>query len=997
MKKVIAVACTVLLAGIECGAPLSVFAQERGTGAGTTTQVRQNSSSPAVVNPNPNSQLGNFFPDKSKGGETIIKELEKISEMAQTPQSMEKIQELEKRGEKFFEQHLINQALISWQEMYGMSLEMKYAEGQGKALTNMCRCYVEQGQWIKAKYLGENAIEVLAGVQDQQSLARARVALAQAYFGLDNPVWATQQLDAALKVLTTSGLNNPAEAARVMYLCANLCLQFGKTKEGMRFFQEGATYSAQAGDLSKSVEVRIATVTSMIELGWFTAAQEEANKLLSLARSNPKYGVVYLLPALQTLANAQYAADEFSSARKTYEQAYALYPKLDSRSISDISRANMDQGYAYCLASTGDLDQARQYLLKALPVFKAKSDAYNQAQATNALGVFEVLDGQPAKGIAYFMQAVDFQPVIQPKAPKLHAIILQNMAGAEYRTGAYRDAKSHLEAALNILANTKEQQLKGRLFQCLAETAFKAADLTSAESYANKAVGISERINDDGCLWRSYLLRARLQLSRQEIDLAKESLKSAVSYFRSPQAGDFTTADSLAFPTSREDMAASLVQLMANQGLTEQALLAAEQIKEENFISEWLRRGGQVKPEDRDVYLELTTQRARIHAAEVSATPDKLVKEWQSWMERFRSIVTANRSLARLIAPVPNSPADIIAAVQKTKATVVEYLVGPESTMVFTIDPLGRISSTNLPVNRAKLKTQVTTLLETGAKGGAEEPGSQGEKLTLRALYNQLLPASVRQFLPTTADQMVVFIPDGPLYNLPFAALIDEKGKFFVESHLLSMASSMSVIMDCPPEYTADLSMLVASTNSSSGGSEQTETAQITSAVGAERVTTLTGKDASLTNLEEQSKGKSVVHFSAKLPLIENNPLRSVLPIFGDKDDQGRKVTADRLCGTPMAVDLIVWSASSVNAKDVRGNAVKIFSRGLNYAGARNVLMSLWWQPDSQRIDELVSVFNSKQAGLNPAQGLRKAQLAAISRDPSLKSWAGFQLLGPGY
>ncbi|CAN5297684.1 hypothetical protein BH11CYA1_BH11CYA1_39140 [soil metagenome] len=993
MKKVIAAACTVLVAGIECGAPVSVLAQNH---SGANTQVKQNSGNPALVTPNPNSQLGNYMPDKSKGGETIIKELEKISETAQTPQSMEKIQELEKRGEKFFDQHLINQALISWQEMYGMSLEMKYAEGQGRALTNMCRCYVEQGSWIKAKYLGENAVEVLASVQDQQSLARARVALAQAYFGLDNPVWATQQLDAALKVLTTAGLNNPGEAARVMYLCANLCLQFNKVKEATRFFQEGATYSVQAGDLPKAVQIRIATVTSMIELGWFTAALEEANKLVSLARSNPKDGVVFLLPALQTLANAQYAANEFSNARKTYEQAYALLPKLDSRQFSDIARANMDQGYAFCLASTGDLDQARQYLLKAMPIFKAKSDAYNQAQAANTIGVIEVMDGQTAKGLAYFTQAIDFQAVIQPKAPKLHAIILQNVADSEYKTGAYRDAKSHLEGALNILATTKEQQLKGRLYQSLAETAFKASDLTSAETFVNKAVGISERINDDGCLWRAYLLRARLQLSRQEIDLAKESLKSAVSYFRSPQAGDFSTADSLGFPTSREDMGASLVQLMANQGLTEQALLAAEQMKEENFISEFLRRGGQVKPEDRDVYLELTTQRARIHAAEVSATPDKLVKEWQSWMERFRSIITSNRSLARLIAPVPNSPADIIAAVQKTKATVVEYLVGPESTMVFTIDPLGRISSTNLPVNRAKLKNQVTTLLEAVGSNGAAEEG-QGEKLTLRALYNQLLPTSVRQFLPTTADQMVVFIPDGPLYNLPFAALIDENGKFFVEGHLLSMASSMSVIMDCPPEYTADLSMLVASTNSANGGSEQSETNQITSAVGAERVTTLTGKDASLTNLEEQSKGKSVVHFSAKLPLIESNPLRSVLPLFGDKDDQGRKVTADRLCGTPMAVDLIVWSASSVNAKDVRGNAVKVFSRGLNYAGARNVLMSLWWQPDTQRIDELVSVFNGKQAGLNPAQGLRKAQLAALSRDPSLKSWAGFQLLGPGY
>jgi CHAT domain-containing protein len=989
MKKVIAVACTVVIAGIECGAPLSALAQQKTV----TNTVKANSGSPAVINNNPNSQLGNYMPDKSKGGETIIKELEKLTEMAQTPQSMEKIQELEKKGEKFFEQHLISQALVSWQEMYGMSLEMKYAEGQGKALTNMCRCYVEQGQWIKAKYLGENAVEVLAGVQDQQSLARARVALAQAYFGLDNPVWATQQLDAALKVLTTSGLTNPTEAARVMYLCANLCLQFGKPKEATRFFQEGATYSAQSGDINKAVQVRIATVTSMIEMGWFTAALEEANKLLSLARANPKSGALYLVPSLQTLANAQYAANDYASARKTYEQAYALLPKVDARAVTDIARANMDQGYAYCLISTGDLEQARTFLLKALPVFKAKQDAYNQAQASNALGVLEVLDGQPAKGMPYFLQALDLQAVVSPKTPKLHATILQNIGAAEYRTGQFRDCKSHLEGALNILANTKEQQFKGRLWQSLAEAALKGADLTSAEGYITKAITIAERINDDGCLWRCYLVRAKLQLARQELDLAKESLKSAVSYFRSPQAGDFPMADGLSFPTSREDMGTILVQMMASQGMTEQALLAAEQLKEENFINEWLKRGGQVKPEDRDVYLELTSQRGRIHAAELTASPDKLVKEWQSWMERFRSVVTANRSLARLIAPVPNSPADIIAAVQRTKATAVEYLVGPESTMVFTIDPQGRISSTNLPVNRARLKSQVAALLEAGTKNGAEETAS--EKPTLKNLYNQLLPATVRRFLPTTADQMIVFIPDGPLYNLPFAALVDENGKFFVESHLLSMASSMSVIMDCPPEYTADLNMLVAS--STSGGSEQSETDQITSAVGAERVTTLLGKDASLTNIEEQSKGKSVVHFATKLPLIENNPLRSVLPIFGDKDDNGRKVTADRLCGTPMAVDLIVWSASSVNSKDVRGNAVKMFSRGLNYAGARNVLMSLWWQPDAQRIDELVSVFKSKQAGQGPAQSLRKAQLAAISRDPSLKNWAGFQLLGPGY
>jgi CHAT domain-containing protein/tetratricopeptide (TPR) repeat protein len=987
MKKYVAVACTVLVAGSSLS-----------TAAMADQAVKSAGSNPAVINQSPTSQLGNYATGTARISEPLIKELEKLSEMAQTPQSMEKIKELEGKGEKFFQQHLLSQALQSWQEMYGMCLEMKYSEGQGRALTNMARVYLEQGNFIKAKYLGENAVEVLANVSDQQALARARVALAQAYFGLDNPVWATQQLDSALKVLTGSaGLTDPAEAARVTYLCGNLCIKFNKNKEALRFFQEGATYSFQAGDVERAVQVRLMIVSAMVELGWFTAALEEANKLLSLARSNPKYGYVYQVPALQALANAQYSANEYSASRQSFEKAYALLSKIDSKSFSEEARANMEQGYACALSATGDSEQARQYFLRALPYFKAKSDTFNQAQSLNALGVIEALDNQFPKAVADFQQAIDLHAVMFPKAPHMHACTMINLAVAEFRSGAYRDCRTHLEGAFSALGKLREEQLRARIYQSLAEAAFKGADLTAADKHVASAIELGEKVKDDNCLWRSYLLKARLEIARQEVDAAKESLTSAASYFRSPQAGVFPSADNLDFPYTREDMGFMLVQTMASQGLTEQALLAAEQIKEENFISEWLRRGGQVKPEDKDVYTELTTLRSHCHAAEITSVPATVGKEWKSWMERFRSLVQTNRNLARLIAPVPNTTADIIATVQNNKAAAVEYLVGTDATMAFTIDNLGRISSTSLPVGRARLKSQVAALLVSATGAQADErSGTEAERVLLKSLYLELLPSSVRQFLPQTPDQMLVVIPDGPLFNLPFAALVDEHGKFFVENHLLTMASSMTVLMDSHPVVSDELNMLMASSNNARAGSEFSEAEQISSAVGPERVTSLVGKDASITNLEEQSKGKSVVHITAKLPLVEGNPLRSVLPLFGDKDDAGKKVTADRLFGTPMASDIIVWSASSVNSKDVRGNAVKIFSRGLNYAGARNVLMSLWWQPDAPRIDELVSFFKSKQAGLNPAQSLRKAQLAALSKDPSPRTWAGFQLLGPG-
>ncbi len=989
MRKVFAVTLSVLIGSANIITPMAVMARDLTTVAvANKTQVKTYGDGVPT-----SAGSSEYNADRSRGQEAVIHELQKLTDIQQTPQSIEELNGLEKKGEDLFRQHLYSQALVVWQEEYGKSLDLKYAEGQGRSLTNMCRIYVEQGSWIKAKYLGENAVEVLAGVHDEKALARARVALGQAYFGLDNPVWAVQQLDAALKVLTGTSLTDPQEASNVMYLCGQLCIKFNKPKEALRFMQQGATYSMQMNDYNRMIAVRTAIVASMIEMGWLVAALEEANNMVSQAKGIKKDTNTFVIPALQCLANAQYAAGEFSAAKQSYEQTYALLKTIPAKSFSEIARANLDEGYGFALAASGDQDLARQYLLKSLKVFNAASQSYSETQILNGLGVIDLTDGQPAKSLNYFQQALDYCAVLNPKVPKLNAMILQNMAAAEYRTGAFRDARNHLDGAITVLNKAPESVFNGRLKEAEAEVEFKSANLTGAEAKVNQAIQLADKIKDDACLWRGYVLLAKIQITQGSIEPAKESLNSALSYFRSPQAGDFPIVDNLQFPTTREDMGATLVGLLAGQGLTEQALLAAEQLKEEGFINEWLRKGGQVKPDDRDVYNEMVTQRVHIHSAEVAANPVTLQKEWQAWLERFRNLIKTNRALARLIAPVPTQPEEIIAAVQRDKAMALEFLVGPDSSMVFTIDSSGRISSTNLPVNRARLKGQISALLVGAAKEG-DSSTAESERQNLRQLYSELLPPAVRQFVPRSPEQMIVIIPDGVLFNLPFAALIDEQGHFFVENHLLTMASSMSVLVDNTPKGADDLSVIVASMG---GAGDSGESDQIANVVGADHITTLNGKEATITNLEDQAKGKSAVHICARLPLLENNPLRSVLPIFADKGDGSKDVTAGRLFGISMPSDLIVWSASSVNSKDVRGNAVKVFSRGLNYVGARNVLMSLWAQPDAQRIDELVNFYKGKQAGLNPAQSLRKAQLAGLSRDPSPSSWAAYQLLGPGY
>ena len=108
------------------------------------------------------------------------------------------------------------------------------------------------------------------------------------------------------------------------------------------------------------------------------------------------------------------------------------------------------------------------------------------------------------------------------------------------------------------------------------------------------------------------------QLPEQQI---KESLSSALSYFRSPQAGSFPSPERLNFPSTRESLAQLLVSELVSEGMLEQALLAAEQLKEESFISEWYRKSGQVKPGDKEIYTDLAVQRAHLHSPEPALLP----------------------------------------------------------------------------------------------------------------------------------------------------------------------------------------------------------------------------------------------------------------------------------------------------------------------------------------------------------------------------------------
>jgi len=102
--------------------------------------------------------------------------------------------------------------------------------------------------------------------------------------------------------------------------------------------------------------------------------------------------------------------------------------------------------------------------------------------------------------------------------------------------------------------------------------------------------------------------------------------------------------------------------------------------------------------------------------------------------------------------------------------------------------------------------------------------------------------------------------------------------------------------------------------------------------------------------------------------------------------------------GLDLNADLVVLSAcETALGREVRGEGLVGLTQGFMYAGARSVIASLWQVPDRATAELMARFYEFLiNEGLNPADALKKAQLASASerrwRDPYF--WGGFVLLG---
>ena len=421
-------------------------------------------------------------------------------------------------------------------------------------------------------------------------------------------------------------------------------------------------------------------------------------------------------------------------------------------------------------------------------------------------------------------------------------------------------------------------------------------------------------------------------------------------------------------------------------------------MKEEAFLANWADSDVPVRDQDSELYSDLVLQRTHLHAAEYLNPPNKLTKEWQNWIARFRTLAGQNKQLAKLIAPTPLAFTDITRVLQTSHSTIVDYVIGKDSSIVFTLSPGGKTAAIILNTGNKQILGQVNSLLAALAHENNPADLALSERL-LHSFYSLLLPEQLRTGLPKNPDDVLVIIPDGPLDVIPFAALMDSQNKCLITSHTISFSPSISALLDSPPRYADNASFLLVAGKGQ--GTEQNDVVNqvqtIAATLPSSVVTVLRGNEANLKSIQEQGTGKTAIQISGNIDLNMKG-LDSLLPV---PNKAGAQATVADLFSTLLSCDALVMNGVNVKKfEEQYGNAMSPLSStacAIRYAGARTGLLSIWRQATDSQNDELAEFYKGQLSGLHPAVALRRAQLAQLSKNGRASAWAAFQLFGPLY
>ncbi len=393
-------------------------------------------------------------------------------------------------------------------------------------------------------------------------------------------------------------------------------------------------------------------------------------------------------------------------------------------------------------------------------------------------------------------------------------------------------------------------------------------------------------------------------------------------------------------------------------------------------------------------------ERSLAMRADLRELSNRLFEARQDYEDHMRKAAVIDPRGATLIGNVRTSTPIVLASLHPDEV-LIEYLTTADRLVIFIANRGGvRALTAAMPYDELATRVRLATELLS-----RRQPDLRADRSVLSALYKDLMLPIEKTGLLRNAKTIIV-VPHAMLSYLPFAALVDDRGRYLVEDYAflsLPSAGSLPVLRGDDTRRASSGISVLAPFPTELPGTRAEAVAVSRSLEGAQ---TFLGPMATESALRAALGRSSIVHIASHAILNSVSPMFSRVelaqPATSSPADDGR-LEVHELLGIPVKSRLVFLSGCETGAGTAgstsfrKGQDYATLSQAFLYAGALEVVATLW-KIDDERAAAFAGRFYAQLAGRSAVKALAAAQREMI-RNAVLSApryWAGYTLTGSG-
>jgi CHAT domain-containing protein len=833
-----------------------------------------------------------------------------------------------------------------------------------------------QGRHDEAQREHRLARDLFDQVGDRAHAGASAMSLGTALYWLGRPDEAREAWQAA--AATFEALGDHGQQASVLY---NLAFLARGADDKRDLIDRAMPLARQAGSRPLEGQLLAARADLAFTGGDYRSAFDDIQQgiiVLTEAGRGAQKGLAHAYTSLGRLYRAH---AQFELAIAAYQRAMAF-----SEATHDlVAQAQSARAIAIAYEGLGQQDRRRQFLERSLALIRGGGVPSEEYFAEVHLAAYALDTGDLAGAL----------------------LVLDRVAATDWGRGN--------EWAQNTWARARV-------------AAGKAAQ---AMEPADRAVALARRADDVERLFHGLQIRASAHLALAQYQEAFADLREALDLIERLRQRlvphDYMTRGFMDRFTVVFGLAIEALEAL---GRHVEAVEVTERARARAFADLLIARQVRRQPEPLPLGPGLT---ARDASRPDSPAPTSADRDAQATRGAAATLLVASADdLPSDALAAPASAADLRTFAAATRTTILSYWVGPRTTWMWIVAPVGDIASARVEVPEQRLRELVRGVWQTTTASGRLAGRSHAESAAARTAtqeLHRLLVAPVRPALERAGTDRLIVIPHGPLSALSFAALQDTRRRYVLEDYTLSYVPAGWMLTrtatQAPESAAGDTYLLVGapSTLPSVGTTPglsplrgaQRELGRVAARVPRAHAIRLTGADASEARLRAAAQHASVMHVATHGVMLDEAPLDSFLAL----DASGRgynasndgRLTAREVYDLDLRARLVVLSACRSALGRPSGDGLFGIARAFFYAGAQTVVATLWDVADEPAALVMPDFHQRVANGVAASQALREAQLGLL-RDlragrvvvrgrrgpvplpehPSL--WAGFVLIG---